>query len=94
MKTYQTISLVIAFALLSVANAFTLMDSQAGSSFLVSQRARGNNNMVTSIAPVRTGVSSLHMGGKKAKFGVFSPAVYGAKVVLGTDKLNKIRGKG
>ena len=34
------------------------------------------------------------MGGKMAKFGVFSPAVYGAKVVLGTDKLNKLRGKG
>merc|ERR1712176_1550146 len=51
-------------------------------------------NAVTSTAPVRTGVSSLHMGGKKAKFGVFSPAVYGAKIVLGTDKLNKIRGKG
>ena len=33
------------------------------------------------------------MGGKKAKFGIFSPAVYGAKIVLGTDKLNKIRGK-
>lgn len=36
--------------------------------------------------------TSLQMG-KQAKFGVFSPAVYGAKVVLGTDKLNKIRGK-
>ena len=33
------------------------------------------------------------MGGKVAKFGVFSPAVYGAKAVLGTDKLNKVRGK-
>ena len=29
-----------------------------------------------------------------AKFGVFSPAVYAAKLVLGGDKLNKIRGKG
>ena len=36
--------------------------------------------------------SSLYMG-NKAKFGVFSPAVYGAKVVLGQDRLNKIRGK-
>jgi len=32
--------------------------------------------------------------GSKAKFGVFSPAVYGAKIVLGQEKLNKIRGKG
>lgn len=28
-----------------------------------------------------------------AKFGVFSPAVYASKVVLGQDRLNKIRGK-
>lgn len=34
------------------------------------------------------------MGGKKAKFGVFSPAVYIAKFTLGEPKLNKIRGKG
>jgi hypothetical protein len=33
------------------------------------------------------------MGGKQAQFGVFSPAVYAAKIVLGTEKLNKIRGK-
>ena len=34
----------------------------------------------------------LYMG-SMAKFGVFSPAVYVAKIVLGQDKLNKIRGK-
>lgn len=28
-----------------------------------------------------------------AKFGIFSPAVYAAKAVLGTAELNKIRGK-
>ena len=33
------------------------------------------------------------MGGKKAKFGIFSPAVYIAKIVLGEPKLNKLRGK-
>eukprot|EP00591_Stephanopyxis_turris_P002747 CAMPEP_0195522198 /NCGR_PEP_ID=MMETSP0794_2-20130614/20098_1 /TAXON_ID=515487 /ORGANISM="Stephanopyxis turris, Strain CCMP 815" /LENGTH=72 /DNA_ID=CAMNT_0040651891 /DNA_START=207 /DNA_END=425 /DNA_ORIENTATION=+ len=32
--------------------------------------------------------------GKQAKFGIFSPAVYGAKIVLGQKKLNQIRGKG
>ncbi len=31
--------------------------------------------------------------GSQAKFGIFSPAVYAAKAVLGQDKLNKIRGK-
>ena len=41
----------------------------------------------------RNGASSLHMGGKKAKFGVFSPAVYGAKLALGEKKLNSLRGK-
>ena len=34
------------------------------------------------------------MMAKKARFGVFSIAVYGAKVALGEAKLNKIRGKG
>lgn len=31
--------------------------------------------------------------GSMAKFGVFSPAVYGAKIALGNEKLNKFRGK-
>lgn len=31
--------------------------------------------------------------GKVSKFGIFSPAVIGAKVILGEPKLNKIRGK-
>jgi hypothetical protein len=33
------------------------------------------------------------MGGKVAKFGIFSPAVIAAKIILGETKLNKIRGK-
>jgi len=32
--------------------------------------------------------------GKNAKFGIFSPAVYGAKIALGEKKLNGLRGKG
>ena len=40
----------------------------------------------------RNGVSSLNMG-KNAKFGIFSPAVYGAKIALGEKKLNSLRGK-
>lgn len=31
------------------------------------------------------------MGGKVAKFGIFSPAVIVAKIVLGEQKLNKVR---
>ena len=34
------------------------------------------------------------MGGKMAKFGIFSPAVYAAKIALGEKKLNQVRGKG
>eukprot|EP00978_Attheya_sp_CCMP212_P016181 scaffold42202_cov55-Attheya_sp.AAC.2 len=46
-----------------------------------------------SFAPRRsTAAANLQMG-SMAKFGVFSPAVYGAKVALGQEKLNKIRGK-
>ena len=89
MKTYQTIFLLFALVL-SAANAF---NSQMGSSFVVTQRPMAYDAPRTA-SPARTGVSSLHMGGKVAKFGVFSPAVYGAKIVLGTARLNKLRGKG
>merc|ERR1719409_2287409 len=54
-----------------------------GSNFVVSQHR--------SAAPI-TRENDMRMG-KMAKFGIFSPAVYGAKIVLGEDKLNKIRGK-
>ncbi|GMH73022.1 hypothetical protein TrVE_jg9108 [Triparma verrucosa] len=37
--------------------------------------------------------STQLFGGKQAKFGIFSPAVYGAKLVLGEKKLQGIRGK-
>lgn len=40
----------------------------------------------------RTSRGDLRMG-KVSKFGVFSPAVIGAKVALGENRLNKIRGK-
>ena len=34
----------------------------------------------------------LAMSGKQSKFGIFSPAVYAAKFVLGEAKLNKVSG--
>lgn len=43
--------------------------------------------------PIARPSTQLAMGGKMAKFGVFSPAVYAAKIALGTEKLNKLRGK-
>jgi hypothetical protein len=87
MKTYQAIALLFALAV-SAVNAFSI-SSNGGSSFVVSQRPRA---AVTTACPARSGASSLQMG-NMAKFGIFSPAVYGAKVVLGGDKLNKFRGK-
>ena len=42
------------------------------------------------VAP-RSGTISM---GKMAKFGIFSPAVYAAKAVLGEKGLNKLRGQG
>ena len=37
--------------------------------------------------------TELYMGGKTAKFGIFSPAVIVAKTIIGETKFNKIRGK-
>jgi K+-transporting ATPase A subunit len=34
--------------------------------------------------------TKLQMSGKMSKFGIFSPAVYAAKFVLGEAKLNKV----
>ena len=88
MKTYQT--LTILFAMIVAAVQGFSISSTGGSSFVISQRPR--TAMPTTACPVRRGASSLQMG-NQAKFGIFSPAVYGAKIVLGGDKLNKIRGK-
>ena len=89
MKTFRTIALLLIVAL-STVNAFTSVSSTTGSNFVISQRSRAAE---APSCPARNGVSSLHMGGKQAKFGIFSPAVYGAKIVLGNDKLLKLRGK-
>ena len=95
MKTFQIIIAFLAMAV-SVTSAFTTLptslNSQAGSGFVVSQRPQHQSTTVGAPSRTRTGASSLQMG-NVAKFGVFSPAVYAAKVVLGGDKLNKIRGK-
>jgi hypothetical protein len=50
-------------------------------------------SLFPSTTPTRTKAMKLYMGGKMSKFGVFSPAVYVAKFALGTDRLNKVRGK-
>jgi hypothetical protein len=45
------------------------------------------------LTPARTRNAELYMGGKQAKFGPFSPAVYVGKFVLGEQKFNKFRAK-
>jgi hypothetical protein len=78
------------FLLTASCQAFAPLSGAAGgSSFVVSQ---GASAAYTAPAPRRSSSSSLYMG-NMAKFGVFSPAVYASKVVLGQDRLNKIRGK-
>jgi len=62
-------------------------NNNKGSNFVISQRPQGQQPVSRSNTK-----SSLQMG-SQAKFGVFSPAVYAAKITLGNDKLNKIRGK-
>jgi hypothetical protein len=91
MKSFQVIVLMFAVVAVSTVQAFAPMNSHQCGSFVTSQRSQTTSRRPTQHQ--RTGVSSLHMGGKMSKFGVFSPAVYGAKLVLGTEKLNKIRGK-
>ena len=85
------------FALLNVfaGQAYVLNGAATGgSSFVVSQRARVAARASTIAAPqAQTQRRSGMTMGSQAKFGVFSPAVYAAKIVLGKDKLNKIRGK-
>ncbi|KAG7351134.1 hypothetical protein IV203_010494 [Nitzschia inconspicua] len=93
MKTCQRLVLLFAIMAIAAVNAFAPMNSQHGGSFVISQRPSTTSRTAPQQQNQRTGVSSLHMGGKMAKFGIFSPAVYGAKLVLGTEKLNKIRGK-
>jgi hypothetical protein len=88
MKSFQG---VVAFVLLLAVSAVHAFAPLTSKPLAISQRSQ----KIQTRPPQnqRAGVSSLQMGGKMSKFGIFSPAVYGAKLVLGTDKLNKIRGK-
>jgi hypothetical protein len=93
--------LLLAFAmLLASASAFAPTIGGAatgGSAFVVAHPRGAAGSSVTRQQQLprthSTARSELFMGGKMSKFGVFSPAVYAAKVVLGTEKLNKLRGK-
>jgi hypothetical protein len=98
MKSFQSILLALALLVSSV-GAFGVTGlagaASGGSSFVVSQRQRTVSFPVErsrSNANANAAKSDMQMG-NMAKFGVFSPAVYIAKITLGGDKLNKVRGK-
>lgn len=85
------------FATSASSARMALSGANGGSTFVVSQRPPQPSATMTmpprrSSSPAAAGVSNMRMG-KMAKFGVFSPVVYAAKIVLGQEKLNKIRGK-
>lgn len=100
MKPFQSILLALALFVSSV-SAFGVTGTgsmslagaaSGGSSFVVSQRQRTVSFPVERANNANTKQSNLQMG-SMAKFGVFSPAVYVAKITLGNEKLNKVRGK-
>ena len=72
-----------------MSHSLLLLSYNKGSNFVISQRPQVQQQQPVSRSNSK---SSLQMG-SQAKFGVFSPAVYVAKIGLGNDKLNKIRGK-
>ena len=95
-------------SILLFAALVTLLNLFRGQAFVLNGAATGASSFVVSRSaaaatvhqPRRASSSSssstktaLFMGGSRSKFGIFSPAVYAAKIVLGKDKLNKIRGK-
>ena len=61
----------------------------ASSSAFVSTRTP-LNRIAQGTSKVPSRKMELQMGGKMSKFGIFSPAVYAAKVVLGEKKLEKV----
>lgn len=95
MKSYSFVFLLALVA--SCVNAFSsssLSGTAGGSAFVVSQRPRSPTVVNTRSQRSRSAsVSTSLQMGSMAQFGIFSPAVYAAKIVLGQDRLNKIRGK-
>ncbi|KAL7500968.1 hypothetical protein ACHAWT_009341 [Skeletonema menzelii] len=90
MNRFVSLCLIVVALVASSVQGFapsSLGGISGGSNFVVSQRSRVAQPVARSNSK-----SSLQMG-SQAKFGIFSPAVYGAKIALGNDKLNKIRGK-
>ena len=92
MKFVSTLLLALAM-LLTSAHAFVPSSVGSGTSSAFVSQQRVGVMAPQSQCSYGNRRSELYMGGKMSKFGIFSPAVYGAKIVLGSEKLNKIRGK-
>ena len=73
----KAILLVVLYLLLTLTSVSTFSPT----------RVQGIRPQVTSRG------TELHMGGKTAKFGPFSPACIIGKAIVGEGKFNKIRGK-
>ena len=84
--------LTVVMLSLQTTHAFVVPSALSGGSSFVVSRGSHAPATATTTTTRRGKATELYMG-SQAKFGVFSPAVYAAKVVLGQDKLNKIRGK-
>ena len=67
---------------------FTVLLALLASSHAFVSTSSPLNRMAQASSPRKM---ELHMGGKMSKFGIFSPAVYAAKVVLGEKKLEKVQ---
>jgi hypothetical protein len=100
MKSFSCLLQVVSFGLLvasSLAFAPSVGIGRSSVAIPASTSAFAPRAVLSTVtAPPRrhgTARSELFMGGKMAKFGIFSPAVYVAKLALGTEQLNKLRGK-
>eukprot|EP00904_Undaria_pinnatifida_P007536 jgi/Undpi1/3912/HiC_scaffold_16.g07280.m1 len=105
MQSFVYTFLLALCAIAGVSNAFVMAPpARAGLSSTASSLREGSfessTSPIASLTTAQEGVSrprtrrggELRMG-KVSKFGVFSPAVVGAKIALGETRLNKIRGK-
>jgi hypothetical protein len=73
---------VLVIVLLSLAAFPSAVSFHVSTPIHCSHRSRA----IAAAAPM----GGLRMGGNNAAFGIFSPAVYVAKLVLGEAKLNKV----
>ena len=81
--------------ILSILVAFIVaVGAVEGYAFVPRASICSTSPMVTYAQPVRRATRPSITMGKVSKFGIFSPAVIGARKLLGEKRLNKLRGQG